>query len=126
MLSPRWLVGLILIYVVGLWASNWVDGNSILTVSDLNILDRTANITLTAGTNSDGVEIISASKDISTWKTVLNILTFNFSYFYDIDPITGTQTPNIWYMLIKIPMNAMMIIIGIFIVILIRQAFGIG
>ena len=104
-MSPRWLMALLIIWLLNLPVNNWLEGDSFITSAQANMINNSQNYSFVNSIDADGVDILSLNKQKSTFESIFDAVSFNYSFFYDVDPITGDNTPNEfmyirWFLLI--------------------------
>lgn len=95
-MSPRWLIALLFIWVLNIPVNNWLEGDDFITSAQANALSNTQNYTFDSSVDSDGIEALNLSKPKNALETLFDAISFNYSFFYDVDPVTGSNSPNQW------------------------------
>lgn len=120
-MSPRWLIALLFLWLINLPINNWLEGDDFITSSQTNALTNTANYTFSTSTDSNGVDVLYLDKARDTWVQIIDAISFNYTFFYNVDPVTGDNTPN-QLMYIRYFLIVMSIVIVIFCAITIISA----
>lgn len=92
MISPRWLIGITMFLVMGYVICNFIDGEAILTQNQANTVTNMTSVDFISVTDSTGGETNYVNMALTTLKTIMKALSWDYTFFYDIDPITGEQS----------------------------------
>jgi len=87
-------IGLLMLWILGQMACNWIEGQEMLTDTDMM---HVSNLTETRSFNvadTSGTDLTAVSMGVGFFDTVKEIFLFDFSFFYDYDANTGLLTPN--------------------------------
>lgn len=125
--SPRWLLGIVMLYMILTILGNMLDQQTtLLTSEDTSIA---GNVTAYAegatigqsGTSSAFAGMLPTS--IEAWR---KMLTWDFSFWYDINPTTGAKTINPIMLIIRCVLFYPLMIVGIIMIIMIvrQSVFG--
>jgi hypothetical protein len=102
-MSTRLFIGLLTFYVLAQIICNFVEGNNMVT--NANIMEAQENLEHqhTVTVDTEGTEGSFVSKSINF---ITKVVFFDYSLFYDIDPVSGEKTANnlviLRYMLLAI------------------------
>ena len=102
-MSTRLFIGILTFYILAQVICNFMEGNNMVT--NANIIEAQENLEHQHTTTIDtgGTEGSFISKSVTF---ITKVVFFDYSMFYDIDPVTGAKTSNgfviIRYLLIAI------------------------
>jgi hypothetical protein len=89
MTSPKVMIGLIILFVIAQILCNWVDNKPMMSGTNPNILvDPNTNRPIPIDINTPVTVVNSVVKFCS------ELFFFDYTVFYNIDPITGVATDN--------------------------------
>lgn len=118
-MSPRWLIYILLLWIINIPVNNWLEGDSFITSEQTNMISNTQNYTQTSSVDTYGIEVNYFDKARDTWTQVLDAASYNYSFFYDVNPVTGENTPNQWmYIRYILVLISVVIIIFVFITVI--------
>jgi hypothetical protein len=89
MLSPRWLIGITLFMVIAFLLSNWVDGSAMFSNEQASNLTQMQQYSSVAVTSSTGSQVNYVNIAFSALTAIGRALSWDYSFFHDIDPLTG-------------------------------------
>lgn len=93
-MSPRWLLVLIVIWLLNIPVNNWLEGDDFITSAQEATFNTANEYEFDSSVDSSGLEALNVSKTKSSLETLFDAVSFNYTFFYDIDPVTGDQEPN--------------------------------
>lgn len=93
-MSPRWLLLILFIWLINLPINNWLESGDFITSAQESAFNNTQNYTFDSSVDTDGVESLNISKPQSAIETMFDAASYNYTFFYDVDPLTGDNTPN--------------------------------
>jgi hypothetical protein len=115
-MSPRWLIYLLLLWLINIPVNNWLEGDSFFNAEQTAALTNTQNYTYTTAVDSNGVDVNYFDKARDTWTQIIDASSYNYTFFYDIDPVTGENVPN-QFMFVRYFLIAISVVIIIFVII---------
>lgn len=90
-MSTRLFIGLLTFYVLMQVVCNFYEGNSMVTNANIMESQQMLNHQYTTTVDTEGSEGSFISKSITF---ITKVVFFDYSLFYDIDPVTGEKTAN--------------------------------
>lgn len=94
MQNTRLLIGLITFFILAQVICNFIEGNDMLTQANIDFTQNMTSHRYTTTTDIEGGEGTFVSKGIDF---LSKLFIFDYSIFYDIDPVTGEKTSNDFY-----------------------------
>ena len=95
MFPARLYMGMVFFVLLGWMLGGIAEGQTqIITQTQSNDIMGTVGYTQTTAVSSNtGNPLVFFD---SAWDFIDKVILFDWTVFYDVDPITGTQTPNLW------------------------------
>lgn len=93
-MSPRWLIVLLFIWLLNIPVNNWLEDDDFITSAQEATFNTANEYTFDSSVDSSGIEALNVSKSKNVLETLFDAVSFNYTFFYDIDPVTGAQTAN--------------------------------
>lgn len=118
MIPTRLLIGMLFFYIFAQILCNIGEGNQPTTNTDLTDMQAMTQFNTTTTSSSSQPSQAYPTASPTLWNKISQILFFNYSLFYDYDPVTGNKTPNIFMLL-----RYFLVAIGIVILIDLAIAF---
>jgi hypothetical protein len=104
--SPKLLIALIWIFILTQLFCNWFEDDTMYTGTNISATDNTTQHYLTSSTDTTGTPASFVSVTSAIWTFCSKLFLFDYSIFYDYDPVTATKTANflalLQYLLIAI------------------------
>lgn len=91
MISPRWLIGITMFLVISYAICNFVDGEQVITQGQSNTVTNMTSVDFISVTDSTGGETNYVNMALSTLRTIMKALSWDYTFFHDIDPLTGAD-----------------------------------
>jgi hypothetical protein len=91
MLSPRWLIGITLILVVFGVLSNFVDGSPMMSQAQADDVQGMKDNQIVTVQSASGGQVNYINILPSSLKLIGKALLWDYSFFHDVDPTTGTD-----------------------------------
>jgi len=86
MSSPRWLIGLLMVFVLLTIVSNIVEQADMLTAAQVAEVQEMTTQQLTGGKDPDTGGVITAGNNpLTVWQSIWKALTSEYSFWYKID-----------------------------------------
>lgn len=141
MSSPRWLIGLIMLFVICTIVSNIIEQQAILTTTQVAELQGMTEQEIVSIQDPDtGGTGTSGSTPLSIWQNIWKALWAEYTFFYNVDytvaegDCTGTwdddigacRTPNDWMIVRYIFFWPMTVAMFVEIILTIRRIIGGG
>jgi hypothetical protein len=92
MLSPRWLIGITLILVIVGALSNFVDGSPMMTQAQADDVQGMSDHSIVTVQSPSGGVLTYINIASNALKLIGKALLWNYSFFHDVDPVTGTDS----------------------------------
>jgi hypothetical protein len=114
MLSPRWLIGIVLFLVIAFLLSNWIDGTAMFSNDQSILVTNMTEHNVVSITTASGSPINYINIATKALTAIGKALSWDYSFFYDIDPLTGANAnTDLAMILFVIRMCFMAITVGI-------------
>ena len=99
MSNPRWLIGLLMAFILLTIIGNIIEGAGTLTAAQVDKIQQMTESQLIEAKDPDTGGIITyGGTPKSMIEAIISALTMDWAWLYDIDPVTGEQTPNSFWM----------------------------
>jgi len=96
--SPRWLIGLLMAFVLLSIVGNIIEGAGVLTASQIGQLQDMTEAELIEAKDPDtGGTVTYGGTPKTMVEMIIDAITMDWAWLYDVDPTTGEQTPNNFY-----------------------------
>jgi len=97
--SPRWLIGMLMAWVLLAIVGNIIEGAGVLTENQIGYLQQMTEAELIEAKDPDtGGTVTYGGTPKSMVEMIVDALTMDWAWLYDVDEVTGEQTPNnFWY-----------------------------
>ena len=100
MSNPRWLIGLLMAFILLTIIGNIIEGAGTLTAAQVDKIQQMTESQLIEAKDPDTGGIITyGGTPKSMIEAIIAALTMDWAWLYDIDPVTGEQTPNLFWMI---------------------------
>ena len=97
--NPRWLMGMLFAWIMLTIIGNIIEGAGTLTTAQAaQIQEMTESQLIEAKDPDTGGIITYGGTPKSMIEAIISALTMDWAWLYDINPITGEQTPNSFWM----------------------------
>jgi hypothetical protein len=92
MLSPRWLIGITLILVIIGALSNFIDGSPMMTQAQADDVKGMSDHSIVTVQSPSGGVLTYINIASNALKLIGKALLWDYSFFHDVDPVTGADS----------------------------------
>ena len=99
-MTIRWVIGLLMAFVLLTLIGNIVEGADALTAAQVAHMQEMTEMQIVEAKDPDTGSVVTyGANPLSVYDAITSAVTMDWAWLYDIDPATGEQTPNEFYII---------------------------